>query len=341
MIDSSDSTDVVKKGFFYKDRHGDTIVNWGKVIPTAVTIVIILIIVLVGWPMVIVGPTERGVMVTLGQVNTQIEPLQPGPHIKIPFIQNVKLYDLTPSKVTIHIPMGQKAALSSDKQSIGVEGEAIWKYNETMITSLATMYKDDGKFRNDVAGAIETAIRNTLGKHDITNIVMEQDAIMDEASDLSSDRFKEAGYPAVIVLLNLSNWDWSDQYDKMIEETQTMRQQAEKAKQELALVEQTSKKQVTEAEASARALEAQAEGRRKAAELDAQAAVAKASGLRDARIAEGEGERQYYASIQQTLTTAIRLREIDIEKIKWEKWNGKQVPDSLVWTPNGPVTIGK
>jgi regulator of protease activity HflC (stomatin/prohibitin superfamily) len=326
-----------KRGFFIKDKFGKSLPNWFKIIRTAIIAVVAIIFVIVIWPVVIVGPTERGVMITLGQVDSQNEPLGPGPHFKIPFIQNVKLYDLTPSKVTIHIPMGQKAALSSDKQSIGVEGEAIWKYDETMINRLATMYKDDGKFRNDVGGAIETAIRNTLGKHDITNIVMEQDAIMDEASSLSTERFKEAGYPAVIVLLNLSNWDWSDQYDKMIEETQTMRQQAEKAKQELALVEQTSKKQITEAEATAKAVAAAAEGRKQAAELDAQAAVLKANGERDARIAEGEGERQYYASIQSTLATAQRLRELDIQKIEAEKWDGRRVPNYVPLTPSGGI----
>lgn len=327
------------KGFVYTDRDGDRVLNWPKIIKTAVIALVVLIAVIIIWPVVIIGPTQRGVIITLGQVDLQKDPLLPGAHFKIPIIQKIKKYDLTPSKVTIDIRLGASAALSSDKQSIGVNGEVIWKYDENLINKLATSYADDGKFRNDVAGAIETAVRNTLGKHNINDIVKEQDQIADESSALANDRIKEAGYPATIVLLNLSNWDWSDDYDQMIRETQNMSQQAEKAKQQLVLVEQTSQQQVTEAEAKARASIAEAEGRKESAALNAEAAVITAKGEKDSAIERALGIAETNRLIQQNLSIMQSQWKHDEQMAYYNKWNGKEVPESLVWTPAGPMSI--
>ena len=75
----------------------------------------------------IIDPTERGVTITLGQVK---EVLEPGMHFKAPFITRVKTYDITPIAYKKSLGIGVDGAITSDKQTIGVDYELYWKYKE-------------------------------------------------------------------------------------------------------------------------------------------------------------------------------------------------------------------
>ena len=66
----------------------------------------------------IIDPTERGVTITLGQVK---EVLEPGMHFKAPFITHVKTYDITPIAYKKSLGIGTDGAITSDKQTIGVD----------------------------------------------------------------------------------------------------------------------------------------------------------------------------------------------------------------------------
>jgi regulator of protease activity HflC (stomatin/prohibitin superfamily) len=326
-----------KKGWTYVDRHGDTHINVPKLIKTVAIVVGAALILLIFWPAVSIGPTYRGVPVTFGEPNVN-NILQPGLHFKVPIVQTIKTYDLTPRKTSINIEIkGGKAAVSKDKQEIGANGEAIWKYDDTKIGVLITTYESESKLNNDVDNAIYTAVVNTIGKYNIDQIAVDQDKIASEARGSAAQKLQDANIPAVITMLNLSNWDWPDDYNEMIKRTQNMAQQAQMATQELAMVEQTAQKQIKEANAKADADAAAAEGRKRAAIADADAARERANGERDARIASGEGERRYYAEIEKTLDTAQRMRELDIELKRAERWDGREVPNYLPLSPNGGV----
>ena len=73
----------------------------------------------------VVGPTERGVTVTLGQVK---DVLEPGIHFKAPFVSKIKKYDTTPIPYKKSLGINTDAAVTADKQSIGIDYELYWKY---------------------------------------------------------------------------------------------------------------------------------------------------------------------------------------------------------------------
>jgi hypothetical protein len=101
--------------------------------------------------------------------------------------------------------------------------------------------------------------------------------------------------------------------------------------------EQENRRLAIEAEARAKAQIAKAEGDLKEAELNAQARIVRANAERDAKIAEGEGVRQYNQLIAQNLQTEIRIRELEIDLERAKRWNGVEVPTYLPLNPAGGV----
>jgi regulator of protease activity HflC (stomatin/prohibitin superfamily) len=312
----------------------DEDILWGKVVKAALTAFVLIVIICICWPMKIIGPTERGVVKTFGEVNKE-RLLEPGLAFKIPFVQKIATYDLTPSTIRINIPLGENAAISSDKQTIGVKGTVDWKYDESKIIDIATRYSSTRDLAIQTENIIITAIKNTIGQHRIDDIAKDQDAIANQAKLISAARLLNAGIPVILTTVNLNNWDWTEDYDAMIKQTVAMQQATQRAAAELAMIEQTAQKQIKEAEAKANADAAAADGRRRAAELDAEAMRAKAQGEADAKRIEGEGIASYNRSIATTLDTQRALRQLDIAMKEAESWDGRRVPTYIPLNPTG------
>jgi regulator of protease activity HflC (stomatin/prohibitin superfamily) len=295
-----------------------------KLIRNIIIAAAIILAVVILNPVKIIGPTERGVKTTLGQVD-ETTILQPGVTFRVPFVQKVIKYDMTPNTMDINIPLGGDGAVSSDKQTLGVKGSVNWKYDENKIITLATTYKIESRLKEQVERIIITAVKNMIGKHAIGDIIKDQTLIASEAKQLAITELSQK-YPVVVETLNLSNWDWSEDYDKMIRDTVAMSQAAEKAKQELLMVEQTSQKQIKEAEAKAKAIAAEAQGRLEAAQKDA-----------EARRVEGQGIADYNRLIAQNMQIEIQLKELEIRKIRAEKFNGVEVAPVYVVPATGQM----
>jgi hypothetical protein len=103
-------------------------------------------------------------------------------------------------------------------------------------------------------------------------------------------------------------------------------QKVKRAEQEANIAEQENKKKKIVAEATAQAAIAEAEGRFKAAELDAKAEI---------EIARGKSEANRL--LQQNIAVEIKIRELNIEQTRAERWDGRQVPNYLPLTPAGGI----
>jgi regulator of protease activity HflC (stomatin/prohibitin superfamily) len=289
------------------------------------TVVVVMLIVLAGMSITIVGPTERGVMKTFGKVD-ETKTLEPGLIMKIPFVQSVSKYDLSPVTVAISISIEDDAALSADKQSLGVEGTVNWRYDENEIVGIATSFSSRRLLSNQIGDIIVASIKNVIGQYAIDNIVVDQDAIAVKARNILSSRLSNANIPVIVTALNLSNWDWNAEYEQMIRRTVEMQQATQRATAELAMIEVSTQKQVREATAKANAEIAQAEGRLKAAQLDAEAEVTRAKGRNDAN-----------RLLNQNLNVEIKIRELEIARIEAERFDGRRVPSYLPLNPAGGI----
>ena len=131
-------------------------------------------------------------------------------------------------------------------------------------------------------------------------------------------------YPIELTELKINNYDWSDDFDAQIKETMNRSQQVKQKEQELLITEQEAQKKVKEAEAEKTALITRAEGEKAAAVLKA-----------EAKAAEGEGIRKYNESIARTIEIQLKLRQLDIEEKRVDKWDGHYVPNNNY----GPIPV--
>jgi regulator of protease activity HflC (stomatin/prohibitin superfamily) len=289
------------------------------VIGGAVLVAVIILAVFTGSAFTVIDPTERGVKVTFGKMEDKL--LSPGLYLINPMGDSVDKVSVTPIMVETNISIGNDAAITSDNQSIGIFSVAYFQYKEDGII---TMLKNIGeaKIADIVRRSIIEAIKSEIGRFTIFDIPANQDKI--SKSIFTSLRDKVTGYPITITEFKIQNFDWSDDFDSQIKETVNRAQQVKQKEQEALVAKAEAEKDIVQAEARAKAVKAEAEGELEAAKLRA-----------EAKKKEGEGIRAYNDQIRQTLDIELAFRKLEIEKIKAEKWNGRDTPDQQVILPNG------
>lgn len=130
-------------------------------------------------------------------------------------------------------------------------------------------------------------------------------------------------YPIDITSVDVINLNWTPEFDKQIKDTANRTQQVKIAEQEANIAAANAMKKVKEAEAN-----------KQAAELDALAKVAKAKGDADAKKVEADGLAYYNSKVAQNYQVEIKLKELEIQKIRAERWNGVEVSNQSVYVPN-------
>jgi regulator of protease activity HflC (stomatin/prohibitin superfamily) len=336
MFGSRGENTESKKGFIYhvKDEFGDNVVrlNTPKIIRLACLVLGLAIIVFVGWPFSIINANERGIQYIFGEAMNEV--LEPGIHAHAPVVGKIKTWKIVPNKLAIDIPIDNGGAISKDNQIIGARLIVYWNYDPERIYEAATKYTDQS-IENMLASQANASIKTVIGSYTIFDLAANQETIGTKV--LASMNTQTISYPILLTQLNISNFDWSSEFDQQIQATMNAAQQVKQAEQKANIAEQENRRLAIEAEAQAKASIAQAEGRLRTAELDSQAAVAKANGERDAAIARATGEAESYRLMQTTLQTQIRIRELDIEFERAKRWNGVEVPTYLPLTPAGGI----
>lgn len=314
-------------------------------------IAVLAVLLLVG-AIRVVSPTERAVKVTLGKVENTV--LQPGLVFKVPLVQKVKKYDLSPKSLEMNFSMGQDAAVTSDMQSVACQMVVYWTYDETRILDIVNGYSDAA-----IKSLVETntlgAIKEVIGKYSIYDIVEQQEEVTEKVKQSLVNRL--AKYPVVISNATINNWDWSAEFDAQIANTMKMAQQVKVAQQELEVTKQQAQKQVAEATAArekaeieaqmkvtvaeqeAIAKEKYAEGQAKASKISAEAEAYKLKVEADAeaysREVEGKAEAAYYSELNKYAEIIETLRKLDIESERASRWDGKEIADFIPLTASG------
>ena len=301
-------------------------------IKSAVIALVVIAVLIVFNPASCVGATERGIRYAFSKPSDEI--LLPGIHFHVPLAGSVKTWSIVPAKLAIDIPIDSAGAISKDNQIIGVRLVVYWQYDEENIYTIATQYSEKS-IENILASEANSAIKTVIGTYTIFDLAANQSVIGDKVLQLIQSHVSSR--PIKITQLNISNFDWSPDFDKQINATMEAAQRVRQAEQQANIAEQENRRLAIEAEAKAKAQVAKAEGDLKEAELNAQARIVRANAEREAKIAEGEGVRQYNQLIAQNLQTEIRLRELEIELERARRWNGVEVATYLPLNPAGGV----
>lgn len=267
----------------------------------------------------VIEPTERGVTVTLGQVKGDI--LEPGMHFKAPFVTTIKKYDITPITYKKSLGIGTDGAITSDKQTIGVDYELYWKYNETSIKDIAQRYSNKDAIYDPISTALKEIIKDEAGRISIAQFINDQTAVSSRVYSRLKERISYI--PVEVTQFSITNLDWSDDYDKAIRETARIAQEIERAKNEAEVAAATAQKKVKEAEAEAQA-----------AEFNKKAAIAKAEGEAEAVKIEADATAYKNLKVAQNLSVMQAQWKHEEEMKRLEKWDGVQVSSQSIYVPN-------
>ena len=283
----------------------------------------------------VVGSTERGIKKTFGKPSQEV--LGPGLHLKVPFVQSVERYDLTPIEYEKSFSVGQDGAISKDLQTVGVTFTLYWKYDEFRIPDVVRNYKTKDSIYQPISTAVKAAIKSEIGKYSIEEIISNQIAITNNVRDTF---MKQIEYlPIVVTDFKIGNYDWDDSYDKMIKETMNRKQQVEQMKQEVALSEQAAQKQVKQAEAEKQRIELESEAALIKAQKEAQAEIAKANGEAESKKIRADADAYEAKQIAANQQAYQKQWDYEIALEKAKRWNGKEVPDAAYVVPGTGAVV--
>lgn len=289
---------------------------------TLVTIIVLLVVTACVYASItVVGPNERGVQVTLGEVTGGI--LQPGMHYHLPFVSVINRYSMVPRGMNVNFSTEKDGAITKDMQTVAAQVTIFYRYDDERLMDAVKKYNEP-ILENAITKSLVASVKESVGKYSIYDLIENQDKITgDVQSSLSA---KLAEYPVIVTQLTISNWDWSDDFDKNIKETMNRTQQVRQAEQDLKLTETNAQKQVAEAEAA-----------KKAAEQTAEAELIKAQKAAEAKRVEADALAYYNAKVAQNYQVEIKLKELEIELEKAKRWDGREVPEYVPLTAAGGI----
>ena len=288
----------------------------------ATGVVLVAIVVVCVNSCTVVSPNERGVKVTLGQVEGDV--IQPGMKFHAPFITRIRKFRLEPKTYEVSFSCGSDGAITKDMQTVGSTVAVRYIYDEKRIMDIVTRYQNDQVIQGAMRDNVKASLKETVGQYSIYDLVEKQNEVTSKVAQAMLTRM--ADYPIDISQTTITNWDWSDDFDKQIKETANRAQEVKKAEQDLKLAEQNAQKQVKEAEAKKAAIEQEAE-----------AALIKAQKEAEAKKVEADALAYYNSKVAQNYQVEIKLKELEIELEKAQKWDGRQVPEYVPLTAAGGI----
>ena len=266
-----------------------------------------------------VEPTEVGVVKTAGSISGTI-PRGNGLTFKVPFLQSITTIPLDPQKDDFTYEVGDDGAITKDMQTVGVSTSIIYVFNEDEAENFVRNYTRSS-MESFFKSNMKTSLKVVIGKYSIYDLTKETDKIAEEVKKLMEK--KCAKFPITIQDVNISNWDWTGDFDNQIKETMIKTQKEKTAKADVEIEKANNEKKVVAARAQLQADSAtylnalnKAQNELEIAKKKAAAVVVAAEAEAKAMIAKNKAIAANYA-IQQS---AWRHEET---MARLEKWNGK------------------
>lgn len=269
----------------------------------------------------VIGPTEEAATVTLGTVSdTQIGP---GLHFKAPFVQKFREINKTPIEYSKTIPLGEKALITKDGQSLGIEFTLTWKYKDGSAVTVAKKYATKDALYNLISNPCKQAFKSEIGKLEALEFVGQQDEVISKVIERVTTEAARLDLPIEVLNIVVDNINWDAGFEAQIKKTAEMRAQVEQATQSALQEAANAQKKVSQAEAEKNAAVQQAEGELIKAQKEAEARKVKA----DAIAYENQ-------KIAQNINVMQAQWKHEEEMARLQKWDGVQVSSQSIYVPN-------
>jgi len=233
-----------------------------------------------------------GIVTTFGKVHN--ETLDAGLHFHSPW-DNVITMDNREQRVPFRLE-----AFSKDIQQVDVQGSI--NYNIDKSTAM-NLYKDVGTGYADILinPRIQEDVKIVIAKYTAENLIANRQAAADAIQELIRNELSSKGIN--VISLAIENIDFTDAFEKAVEDKQVATQNKQKAQTEQ---EQKTMEETQQAERKRIAAQAEADVRKINADAEAYAVKINA-----------EAEAEANKKISQSLTTDL------VEYKKIQSWDGK------------------
>jgi regulator of protease activity HflC (stomatin/prohibitin superfamily) len=259
-----------------------------------ILLVVALLLTTVGMGVVFLQADQYGVVISAFQpLGYRAQPLGPGLHIIIPFLESVVPYSAARKTYTMSGTTGEGQvagddsieARTKDGQQVYIDASVIYTIDPAQLINLHIRWQ--GRYEDNVVRpVVRAAIRDAVSQFGVEEIVSTKRT---ELEKMISDTIDKGLTDNSLILSDflLRNIRFSDQYAQAVEQKQIAEQQALQAK---LVVEQ--KKQ-------------EAEQARQVAQGTADAAVISAKGAADARLIQAQAEASANTLLANSLTPEL------------------------------------
>lgn len=303
----------------FLDEYWDlTKYGWKLILRWVLIGLLVLILLLTGcaW-FFTVKSTERAVVSQWGAVNRKAWEWL---HFKIPVMETVKIYSIVPQQMSMRIPVWDAWAITKDNQTIWVDMTIFYRYDDEDIINIAKNYGTK-VLEENLKQNVTKAFKESVGKLTIFDVAEKQKELNTSTLELAKKYVNN--YPVTIDDIQITNYDWSAEFDKQIQETMKIAQEAKQQEQNLKKIEIEAQQQVKQAEAEKQAKIIKAEAEKEAQQLQA-----------DALRIKWEWEKAYNDLITAktvNMEYQIKMKELEIEEKRVQKWDGHYVSTNNYW----------
>lgn len=213
--------------------------KFGKYIPIGIVVIFVIIAALSAFVIVPAGHT--GVSTSFGAVDNKV--MAEGLNFKIPFVQNVIQVDNRVTKVEVPFTTASK-----DLQT--VTGSVSVNYRISPDSS-ALVYKNFGLSVQEtlVVPAIPECIKAVTAQYSAEELITERQTVSVKIKEAISEKIQS--YGLYIEVLNMTDFNFSDEFNNAIEAKQTAQQNALKAEQDLVRIKIEAQQKIEQARAEA------------------------------------------------------------------------------------------
>lgn len=185
-------------------------------------VVVALVLFFLMMPFVIIGPGERGVVMHLGKVDSNVI-LGEGFHWRMPIVTGIK-------KMTVQIQKSEVPADGATKDLQVVKcGIAVnWRLDPEKVNLVyQTIGNEEDVLGDIMTPAINEVVKAATAKRNAQMILVERAQLKDEIDAAFKARMEK--YGIIVVDVSLVNFAFGEEFQKAIEEKQVAEQSAQKA----------------------------------------------------------------------------------------------------------------
>ncbi len=226
---------------------------------------VLLVALLILNPFYTVDAGYIGVKTVFGAI--QHEPLEPGLHLRLPFVSAIHEISVQPDT-----SITDETAATHDQQNVTTRTAVTWS---VMPAFADVIYRD---FRTAatlqtviIAPIVANDMKAIISKYDAQQLITDRATVSTEIATLISTDLARYHVGVSVGGVNITDLKFSAQYDQAIEAKQIAQQQALQARYTLEQTQTSSQAQVVQAKAAADAAIATATGQARATVLQAQA----------------------------------------------------------------------